>query len=102
MNEDIKILREAAQTILDNRKNNPGPRCFDQAIDRFQMACQPERILRMLEEAECALDLELALRKISYMTHLAEEEIGQGLIGGGTEQLASIRDEINRALKVNT
>jgi hypothetical protein len=52
MNEDIKRLREAAQAILDNRKNHPGPRGFDQAIDRFQMAAQPELLLRLLDDAE--------------------------------------------------
>jgi hypothetical protein len=52
MNEDIKRLREAAQAILDNRKNHPGPRGFDQAIDRFQMAAQPELMLRLLDDAE--------------------------------------------------
>ena len=52
MSEHMKILRESAQAILDGRGNHVPPREHERLIDRFQMAAQPELLLRLLDDAE--------------------------------------------------
>jgi hypothetical protein len=52
MTEDIKRLREAAQAVLNLRGRFPEQDERAQAIDIFQMAAQPELLLRLLDDAE--------------------------------------------------
>jgi hypothetical protein len=52
MNEDIKRLREAAKAVLSLRGRFPEQHERAQIIDDFQMAAQPELLLRLLDDAE--------------------------------------------------
>lgn len=88
MNEDIKILREALAE-LNKAMQMPKPkgdlgysmevmRYRRDAVVRFNEFCTPQIIGRILDDAERALDLELALRDARFGFHLAYEAAEKG------------------------
>jgi hypothetical protein len=87
MNEDIKILREALkkyELYVEAPEGNPLSVPFvlyRESKEQYRQACDPDRIRRLLDDAERALDLELALRDASYGFKLASEAAGKGFNG---------------------